>query len=176
MKFPFDELNMCDAEHVAWVKSQRDPELWHAAAICVVNYLRDRHGFLVWLADQPEMDRATAGYIFLHDYGSRYLRGQTDFGGGEGMSGQEWLNALEAVCRRAATIGFTNDSLGLHAGIEARRQAFLDLIDRGRVAAGIPVPRALVAAPFPAERKLQYFVEDGAVLDYDPGPFPAREQ
>ena len=26
MKFPFDELNMCDAEHVGWVKSQRDPE------------------------------------------------------------------------------------------------------------------------------------------------------
>ena len=30
MKFPFDELNMCDAEHVGWVKSQRDPELWQS--------------------------------------------------------------------------------------------------------------------------------------------------
>jgi hypothetical protein len=23
LKFPYDELNMCDAEHVGWVKSQR---------------------------------------------------------------------------------------------------------------------------------------------------------
>jgi hypothetical protein len=65
MKFPFDDLNMCDAEHVAWVKSQRDPELWHAAATAIVNTVGDPHGFLVWVANQPEMDRATAGYVFL---------------------------------------------------------------------------------------------------------------
>lgn len=56
---------MCDAEHVDWVKSQRDPELWHAAAIAIVNTVGDPHGFLVWLADQPETDRAPAGYFFL---------------------------------------------------------------------------------------------------------------
>ena len=84
MKFPFDELNMCDAEHVGWVKSQRDPELWHAAAIAIVNTVGDPHGFLVWLADQPETDRATAGYFFLGVFGVDYLRGQTDFPG-EGL-------------------------------------------------------------------------------------------
>jgi hypothetical protein len=67
MKFPFEELNMRDQEHVDWVKSQRDPELWHAAAIAIVNTVGDPHGFLVWLADQPETDRATAGYFFLGD-------------------------------------------------------------------------------------------------------------
>ena len=36
MKFPFDELNMCDPEHVEWVKSRRDPELWHVAAMAVL--------------------------------------------------------------------------------------------------------------------------------------------
>src|SRR4030095_6208397 len=77
MKFPFDELNMCDAEHVGWVKSQRDPELWHAAAIAIVNTVGDPNGFLVWLADQPETDRATAGYFFLGVFGVDYLRGQT---------------------------------------------------------------------------------------------------
>jgi hypothetical protein len=169
MKFPFDSLNMCDAEHVAWVKSQRDSELWHAAAIAIVNTAGDPHGFLVWLADQPELDRASAGYVFL-TYGASYLGGETDFSGGEGMSGEQWLRALEAMSRRAATIGFTNDSLGLHPGWEAARQACLDLIDRGQVAAGIPVPRALVDAPFPPEQKLRYVVEDGSVLDYDPAP------
>ena len=90
MKFPFDELNMCDAEHVGWVKSQRDPELWHAAAVAIVNTVGDPHGSLVWLADQAETDRATAGYFFLGVFGADYLRGQTDFLG-EGLSGKQWL-------------------------------------------------------------------------------------
>ena len=165
MKIPFDDLNMRDQQHVDWVKSQRDPELWHAAAIAVVNSLGDPRRFLVWLAEQPETDRATAGYVFLGGYGSRYLQGETDFDGGEGMSGEEWLAALEAVCRRAATTGFTNDSLGLPSGAEAEREACLDLIDRGQVADGIPVPRTLVAAPFPPERTLRYSVEDGTVFE-----------
>ena len=170
MKFPFDELNMRDHEHVDWVKSQRDPELWHAAAIAVLVYLGDPRGFLVWLMDQPETDRATAGYIFFGAQGSGYLRGQTDFGG-EGLSGPQWLRTMEAICRRAASTGFTHDSLGLHQGYEAERQACLDLINRGQIADGIAIPHALLDAPFPTEQKLRYFIEDGTVLDYDPGPF-----
>jgi hypothetical protein len=46
---------------------------------------------------------------------------------------------------------------------------------RGQVAAGIPVPHALLDAPFPPERKLRYFVEDGNVLDYDPYVFRDRK-
>lgn len=115
MKFPFDELNMCDPEHVEWVKSRRDPELWHVAAMAVLVHLGDPHGFLVWLFDQPEVDRATAGYIFFGAYGREYLRGQTDFNG-EGLSGQQWLTAMEAICHRAANAGFSNDGLGLHPG------------------------------------------------------------
>ena len=176
MKIPFEDLNMRHPEHVDWVKSQRDPELWHAAALAIVNGVGDPRGFLVWLADQPELDRATAGYIFLCAYGSRYLRGETDFSGGEGMTGEEWLRALAAICRRAATVGFTNDSLGLHPGIEGQRQRCLDLINRGQVADGIPIPYPLVEAPFPPEKKLRYFVDDGVLLDYDPGPFLPRHR
>jgi hypothetical protein len=138
MTFPFHELNMRDPEHVDWVKSRRDPELWHVAAIAVLIYLGDPRGFLVWLMDQPGTDRATAGYLFFGAQGSGYLRGQTDWLG-EGLSDQEWLHALHAICRRAAGVGFTNDALGLHPGFEAERQVCL------------------------------YFIEDGAVLDYDPG-------
>ena len=175
MKFPFDELNMCDAEHVAWVQSQRDPELWHVAAMAIANTLGDPHGFLVWLADQPETDRATAGYFFLGAFGADYLRGQTDFLG-EGLSGDQWLRAMEAMCRRAATVGFTNDSLGLDPGFEAQRQACLDVINRDEVVKGIAIPHAIVGAPFPPAQKLQYFIDDGTVLDYNPGPFLTRDR
>ena len=170
MKFPFDELNMRDGEHVEWVKSQRDPELWHAATIAIVNHVGDPRGFLVWLADQPETDRATAGYVFFGVYGADYLRGKNEFHG-EGLSEEERLRAMEAICRRATTVGFSNDSLGLHPGCEAERQKCLDLIERGEVADGIAIPRALLDTPFPPEQKPQYFVEDGALLDYNPGAF-----
>ena len=170
MKIPFDELNMRDQGHVDWVKSQRDPELWHVAAIAVLNYLGDPRGFLVWLMDQPETDRATAGYIFFGAYGSAYLRGQTDFVG-EGLSDQEWLHTMQAICRRAASTGFTNDSLGLHPGFEAERQACLDVIERGQIADQITVPHALLDPPFPPEQKRRYYIEDGTVLDNNPCPF-----
>jgi hypothetical protein len=169
MAFPFAELNMRDPTHVDWVKSRCDPELWHAAATAVLVHLGDPHGFLVWLMEQPETDRATAGYVFFGAGGADYLRGQTDVFG-EGLCGREWLRAMQAVCRRAAGAGFTNDSLGLAPGAEAERRACLDLVDRGQVVDGIAVPHALLDAPFPAEQKRRYFVEDGAVLDYDPSP------
>ena len=175
MKFPFDGLNMCDAEHVGWVKAQRDPELWHAAAMAIINTVGDPHGFLVWLADQPETDRATAGYFFLGVFGADYLRGETDFLG-EGLTGKQWRRAMEAICRRAATSGFTNDSLGLAPGFESGRQACLDLIALGQAVDGIAIPHAILAAPFPPEQKLQYFVDDGAVLDYNPHPSVARDR
>jgi hypothetical protein len=172
MKFPYDDLNMRDPEHVEWVKSQRDPELWHAATMAVVIHLGDPRGFLVWLADQPELDRATAGYVFLGVGGAEYLRGRRERSG-EGLSGQEWLNAMDAICRRGAAIGFSNDSLGLDPGFETARRACLELVKRGEVADGIAVPHAILDAPFPPERKLRYFIEDGAVLDFNPGPFLA---
>ena len=160
---------MRDAEHVAWVKLQRDPELWHVAAIATLTYLGDPRGFLLWLFDQPEVDRATAGYLFLGANGREYLCGRTEFNG-EGLAGQDWLRTMQAICRRDANGGFTHDKLGLHPGFEAERQACLALVDSGRAADGIVVPRTILEVPFPPEQKLQYFIEDGAVLDYNPGP------
>ena len=154
---------MLVASHVAWVQSQRDPELWHAATMAIVNTIGDPHGFLVWLAAQPETDRATAGYVFLA-YGAQYLRGVTDFSGGEGMSREQWLQALDAMCRRSATIGFAGDSLGLPSQADAARRECLDLVSRGEVAPGIPIPHALIDSAFPPARKLRYSVEDGTVL------------
>ena len=90
------------------------------------------------------------------------------------MSGEEWLDALEAICRRGATTGFTNDSLGLDPGFETARQECLDIVKRGEVSDGVPIPYVIIDAPFPPEKKPRYFVEDGTLLDYDPGPFPIR--
>ena len=59
-----EEIDMSEAGHVAWVKAQRDPALWHQAAMAALAYRGDDHGFLHWLLEQPEMDRATAGWIF----------------------------------------------------------------------------------------------------------------
>lgn len=170
MKFPFDELNMCDPEHVDWVKARRDPELWHVAAIAVLVYLGDPRGFLVWLFDQPDVDRATAGYVFLGAHGCEYLRGRTDVHG-EGLSGQEWLRVMEAVCHRAANAGFSNDALGLHPGFETEREACLNLVNTGMVTDGIVIPHVILNSAFPPEQKLRYFIEDGAILDYDPNAF-----
>ena len=145
MKFPFDELNMRDPEHVDWVKSRRDPELWHAAAIAVLNYLGDPRGFLVWLMDQPETDRATAGYIFFGAYGSDYLRGQTDFSAKDcpARSGCTPCRPFAAGRRALASPMirwvFT-------PGLKPQRQACLDLVDRGQIADGIVIPRALLDA------------------------------
>ena len=69
--------------------------------------------------------------------------------GGEGLSDQEWLHTMQAICHRAASTGFTNDSLGLHPGFEAERQACLDVVKRGQIADGIAVPHALLDSPFP---------------------------
>ena len=169
LRFPFDELSTHDREHVDWVKSQRDPELWHLFATAVL-VSGDPHGFLVWLFDQPETDRATAGYVFLGVYGREYLTGRTQFGG-EGLSDPQWLATMEAVCHRAASAGFSNDALGLAAGFEAERQACLDLVNRGMVADPIAIPSAIINTAFPPEQKLRYFVEDGIVLDHDPMAF-----
>lgn len=170
MKFPFEELNVCDAKHVEWVKTQRDPALWHAAAISVLVYLGDPRRFIMRLIDQLDMDRVTAGQILLGRGGAGYLQGQTEFQG-EGLSGPGLLEVFEALCRRGATIGIANDVLGLHPGFEAERLACLDLVKRGAVGDGIVIPHSIIGAPFPAERETVYFIEQGSVLDYDPGPF-----
>jgi hypothetical protein len=39
MPGPFEEIDMAEAEHAAWVKAQRDPALWHQAAMATLAYL-----------------------------------------------------------------------------------------------------------------------------------------
>jgi hypothetical protein len=77
---PPTEIDMSESTDVAWVKARNDPALWHRATMATLAYLGDRHGFLPWVVQQPNMDRATAGWLLLWLQGSRYLRGaQSDY-------------------------------------------------------------------------------------------------
>ena len=160
----FSEIDVAEADHVAWVKTHRDPALWHQAAMAALAYRGDDHGFLHWLLEQPEMDRATAGWIFLWAEGSRYLRGEIDLPLNH-MSSAEMVALFRALCVRSEGPGFSGHHLGLDQGFEPERKACLDVVARAQVAAGIIVPRQIIARPFaPPTREGRFTLDDGIIL------------
>jgi len=160
----FEEIDMSEAAHVAWVKSRHDPALWHEAAQAALAYRGDRHGFLPWLLEQADMDRATAGWIFLWAEGSRYLRGLTDFYLNH-LSSRGMVELFQLLCARSESVGFREDRLGLDPDFEPERRACLDVIARGAVADGIVVPHAIIAKPFdPPPKGGRYTLDDGIIL------------
>ena len=164
MRDGFEEIDMSEADHVAWTKTQRDPALWHQAAMAALAYRGDHNGFLPWLLEQPEMDRATAGWIFLWAEGSRYLRGETDFPLNH-MSSENTVALFRALCVRSEGLGFSRDDLGLDPDFEPERKACLDVVARNHVAAGIIVPRQIIARPFaPPKKDDPFTLDDGIIL------------
>lgn len=160
----FEEIDMSEADHVAWVRAQRDPALWHQAAMAALAYRGDYHGFLHWLLEQPEMDRATAGWIFLWAEGSRYLRGETDFPLNH-ISSESMIALFRLLGVRSEGVGFSRDDLGLDQDFEPERKACLDVIARNQVAAGTIVPRQIIARPFaPPKRDARFTLDDGIIL------------
>jgi hypothetical protein len=128
-------------------------------------YVGDRHDFLPWLILQPEMDRATAGWMFLWA-GSRYLVGDgpTSFDLNR-VSGEEVVRLFGALCERSERIGFSEDRLGLDPHFEAERQACLAVIANAQVAHGITVPHAIIGRPFAAPSgSADYEVHDGLLV------------
>jgi hypothetical protein len=159
-----EEIDMAESEHVAWVKAQRDPALWHQAAMAALSYRGDADEFLAWLVEQPEMDRATAGWIFLWAEGSRFLRGETHFPL-DTISSESMGELFRALCTRSETLGFSRDSLGLDPEFEAERNACLEIVAQGKAAADIVVPHAIIARPFPPPRKdARFLLDDGLIL------------
>jgi hypothetical protein len=159
-----EEIDMAEAADVAWVESQRDPALWHQAAMAALAYRGDKHGFLHWLLLQPEMDRATAGWIFLWAEGSRYLRGETDFPLNH-LSSDKVIDLFAAVCERSEAAGFHNDNLGLDRDFEPERKACLEIMANGETAAGLIAPKAIVTKPFdPPRPDGRFTLDDGIIL------------
>ena len=164
MQSPFEEIDMSEADHAAWVKAQNDPALWHQAAMAVLAYRGDHHGFLHWLLEQPEMDRATAGWIFLWAEGSRYLRGEANFPLNH-MTSENMVALFRSLCERSEGVGFSPDDLGLDPDFEPERKACLDVVARNEVASGIIAPRQIISRPFaPPKRDARFTLDDGIIL------------
>ena len=159
---PSEEIDVAEEAHVAWIRSQRDASLWHQATMAALAYRSDPHDFIPWVLTQPELDRATAGWLFLWPEGSWYLRGKRDFH--LNVSSERMLAIFRAVCERSEGIGFANDSIGLDPAFEAERLRALDVVARGEVSAGLVVPRILLDRPFPPERSEKRFVLDDGLL------------
>jgi hypothetical protein len=162
-----DEIDMANAADVARVKARRDPALWHQAAMAVLAYIGDPHGFLPWLVQQPEMDRATAGWIFLWAEGSSYLRGEAEktFALLDHFSARQMISLFDALCERSERMGFGQDRVGLDKDFEAERQRCLDVVVRRQLGAGIKFPSAIIGQPFRAPTAGgDYEIDDGLLV------------
>ena len=158
------KIDIASKSGVAKAQASREPALWHQAAMAALAYRGDKHGFLPWVLQQPEMDRATAGWIFLWAEGSRYLSGDTDFLL-DHIASNKMVELFHAVCARSEGLGFDNDALGLDPGFEEERQNCLAVIAEGEIAPGIVAPKALLARPFAPPRQDDGFtLEDGIIL------------
>ncbi|WP_310467600.1 hypothetical protein [Sphingomonas sp.] len=158
------KIDMASKRGVAKAQASRDPALWHQATMAALAYRGDKHGFLPWVLQQAETDRATAGWIFLWAEGSRYLRGETDFLL-DHISSENMVALFDAVCERSEGMGFANDALGLDPGFEAERLNCLAVIANGQLAPGIVAPKALLERPFDPPRQDDRFrMDDGIIL------------
>ena len=158
------KIDMASKKGVAKAQASRDPQLWHLATMAALAYRGDKHGFLDWVLQQPETDRATGGWIFLWAEGSRFLRGETEFAI-EHVSSERMVKLLQSVCERSEGQGFAADALGLDQGFESERQKCLDVIAGGAVAPGIDPPMTILEKAFrPPEDDGRYTLEDGIIL------------
>ena len=158
------KIDMASKNGVAKAQASRDPMLWHQAAMAALAYRGDKHGFLHWVLQQPETDRATAGWIFLWAEGSRFLRGESDFMLNH-VPAKKMVELFRAVCERSEGMGFANDALGLDPGFEEERLNCLAVIEEGELAPGIIAPVALLARPFdPPRDDDRFFFEDGIIV------------
>ncbi|MES2444886.1 MAG: hypothetical protein V4574_18845 [Pseudomonadota bacterium] len=160
-----EELDIAEAADVAWIKASGDSALWHEAAMAALAYRGDPHGFLPWLVEQPAMDRATAGWLFLWSEGTTYLRGERSFPYFDNISSQAYVDLMDALCARSERIGFASDRLGLDRDFEPQRQACITAIANGQVAPGITIPCAITGKPFaPPNYGCGYQNEDGILF------------
>ncbi|MEH6488830.1 hypothetical protein [Hyphomonas oceanitis] len=160
-----DEIDISNAADVDWVKAQTDPAIWHEAAVAALAYRGDRHGFVTWLVQQPEMDRATAGWILLWSPFREFLTGDRASMFETGVTVPELVEILTALCERSDRIGFSNDRLGLEDEWEKPRQACKAIMESGELDPHLRAPTAIVGKPFPAPLDdMPYSVHDGTMI------------
>jgi hypothetical protein len=144
-----DTIDVTSAEDVAWLKGQSNPSIWHEAAAACVVYVGDRHGFLPWLIEQPNMDRTTAGLIFVGVGGPRYLKDRYYH---SAVNHEDMEQILQSLCLRSESIGFVQDSIGFEDFIwshyETERQACLEIISKNMIVDGLIAPHKILNSPF----------------------------
>ena len=160
-----EELDVTNPLHIEWIKSSRDPLIWHEAAVAALAYMGDKHGFLPWLVEQPELDRATAGWLFLWCAGERYLSGQKD-GFYAKIPDDRVLELTKAICWRSENGEFGSARAGLDTSFEETREKCLELISNGQISDGVVAPRTLLSKPFQSQNGIgKYFVSDGMLVN-----------
>ncbi|MGV2495657.1 hypothetical protein [Pelagerythrobacter aerophilus] len=160
-----DEIDITKAADVDWVKARADPAIWHEAAIAALAYVGDEHGFLTWLVQQAQMDRATAGWILLASPFREFLTGNRASMFATGVAVPELIEILTALCERSDRVGFLNDRLGLEHQYEEMRQTCMAIIDNGELDPRVRAPTAIVGMPFAAPREnMPYSVHDGMLI------------
>lgn len=152
--FEFNQIDLTKREHVEWLKSERDPELWHVAAQASLAYTGDPHNFVPWVVEQKELDRSTGGWIFLWLEGSQFLKGEDKYF--HSFSSDNYIKEVfSKLTSRSEATGFSNNIIGLDVEFEKERQNCLRLIAEGRAATDIVIPRNLLDAPYPRPRPIR---------------------
>lgn len=161
-----DEINMTVLADVEFLKSTNAPAIWHEGAIATLAYVGDEHGFLPWLVQQPNMDRATAGWLFLwSSQGLRYLRGER-LSFYASIPDGAVVDLLAALCERSERTGFSEDHVGLTPDFEQERRACQDAVAKGEIPSGITVPSAIIGKPFRAATyRGSYECHDGLLVN-----------
>jgi hypothetical protein len=93
-----DQIDISNAADVDWVKAQADPAIWHEAVVAALARRGVRHGFVTWRVQQPEMDRATAGWILLWSPFREFLPGDRASMFETGVTVPERIDILTALC------------------------------------------------------------------------------
>lgn len=151
---PFEQIDLTIFEHVEWLKSTKDPELWHVATQASLAYTDDPHNFVPWVVEQKELDRSTGGWIFLWLDGSLYLKGEDKFY--HSFSTNDYLmEVFSKLTNRSEANGFSQNVIGLDADFEQERQNCIRLAADGNIARGRKFPHSLLDSPYPSPRPIK---------------------
>lgn len=165
---PYSEIHVTEKSHVEWLKSRSDPVLWHLATVAALAYLGDPEEFVPWLIQQPEMDRATAAWIYLWTGGPEHLTSPEAFDGLVDTGGTPLKPVLDAICQRSEGLGFANNKIGTDQEFEIKRQKCEALIKAGRVSQSANIPYALLSVPLkahdPTETDWERHLIDGVIV------------
>jgi hypothetical protein len=72
---------------------------------------------------------------------------------------------FRSPCARSEAAGFHSETLGLDKEFAPEREACLDVVAGGKVAAGIVIPNVIIGRPFPPPQPdTRFFLADGLIL------------